>query len=330
MSERRSRIRISVENSDPVEYKADVLVLKYAQTFYGVDRRVAGEFASRGIDEHELMPKPGECRLLDTRAAIPASKVLIVGVRSLYDFRYEQIRDFANTALTFLRNESCDVRHVSMTLHGAGYGLDEIEALEAEIGGICEAIRSKHTPNRLERISIVEGRPDRASRLTEALKRRLPSGYFESSGVATRSLDGQKPVVFVVMPFAERFDNVHYGIRKAVRKAGFICERADQSAFTGEVVAWIRKRIADAIFVICDLTDANPNVCLELGYAWGLHKPTVLLAQDTSQLPFDARNEKCLRYDPGRIQQLEKELSTELVSLRSQRAYGHVSTQVAH
>jgi hypothetical protein len=324
-------IEISIETADPVEHASDVLVLKYAQAFYGVDRRVAECFSGKGLVEQILMAKPGECRLLDTHEAIPACKVLIIGVPSLWDFRYEQIRQFARTALTFLQYEHPETRHISLTLHGAGYGLDEIEAFEAEIAGIFDAINSEHAPGNLEKISVVEGRPDRASRLREALARLLPSGQISTAHLASgksrqrRSAHSEgsvlspasKPLVFVAMPFSEELDNVyHYGIQGAVRAAGFVCERADQAAFVGDVLTWIQKTIANAALVICDLSFTNPNVYLELGYAWGANKPTVLLVQDTTHLTFDTRGQNFLRYDPRNIQHLEARLARVLVDIK--------------
>ena len=69
-----------------------------------------------------------------------------------------------------------------------------------------------------------------------------------------------------------------------MRSAGFLCERADLSAFTGDVMDWVRNRIKTAKLVIADLTEANPNVYLEVGYAWGCEVPTVLLTKDTTIL----------------------------------------------
>ena len=101
---------------------------------------------------------------------------------------------------------------------------------------------------------------------------------------------------------------------QAVRKAGFLCERADLSAFTGDIMQWVRDRIYSAALVVADLTGANPNVYLEVGYAWGCGKPTVLLARDKPPSEFDARGHRCLVYK--RIQDLETLLAQELQNLR--------------
>ena len=73
------------------------------------------------------------------------------------------------------------------------------------------------------------------------------------------------------MPFKNDMDDTyHYGIQGAVRAAGFLCERADLSTFVGDVMHWVQNRIRTSSLVIADLTEANPNVYLEVGYAWGV------------------------------------------------------------
>lgn len=74
------------------------------------------------------------------------------------------------------------------------------------------------------------------------------------------------------------------------------------------------ERIETSDFVIADLTTANPNVYLEIGYAWGLMKQTVLLIRDTNELQFDTRGQRCLPYTS--IKDLETKLKTELSNLK--------------
>jgi hypothetical protein len=99
--------------------------------------------------------------------------------------------------------------------------------------------------------------------------------------------------------------------------AGSLCERADLTSFVGDVLDWVRERIATASFVVADLTSANPNVYLEVGYAWGSKVPTVLLVSETTDLKFDVRGQRCLVYN-GSIRQLEESLTKELKALGPQ------------
>jgi hypothetical protein len=122
--------------------------------------------------------------------------------------------------------------------------------------------------------------------------------------------------VFVAMPFAPEFDDYfHYGIQQAVNTAGFLCERADLATFTGDVIVWVKERIDSARLLVADLSTANPNVYLEVGYAWGKGIPTVLLARDRADLKFDVKGQRCLLYTS--IRRLEELLTRELGGLKS-------------
>ena len=75
-------------------------------------------------------------------------------------------------------------------------------------------------------------------------------------------------------------------------------------------MAWVRDRIASSKLLVADLTGANPNVYLEVGYAWGCKIPTVLLVKDSAELKFDVAGHRCLVYKS--IAQLEESLKREL------------------
>ena len=85
--------------------------------------------------------------------------------------------------------------------------------------------------------------------------------------------------------------------------------------FTGHILDPIRERIETASVVITDLTGANPNVYLEVGYAWGKGRPTIRLVQDVADLRFDVKSQRCLVYD--RIIDLARLLSNELLHMHS-------------
>ena len=82
---------------------------------------------------------------------------------------------------------------------------------------------------------------------------------------------------------------------------------------------WVQNRIRTCSLVIADLTDANPNVYLEVGYAWGCGVPVVLLTRDTSHLKFNVRGQRCLVY--GSIRELGELLRAELENLRANDAF---------
>jgi hypothetical protein len=105
----------------------------------------------------------------------------------------------------------------------------------------------------------------------------------------------------------------HDPIQNAVRAAGLVCERADLTSFTGEVMSWAKTRISTADLVIADLSAANPNVYLEVGLAWGFGRRTILIARAGAELTFDVRGQRCLYY--SKISELESSLTRELRNL---------------
>ena len=109
------------------------------------------------------------------------------------------------------------------------------------------------------------------------------------------------------MPFSEDFQNVYeFGIYPAVRNCGFICERVDETHFTGDVLTRIRGGIEAADLVIADLTEGRPNVYLEVGYAWGRGIPVIFVAKKGETLHFDVSTHRCVFY--GNFRQFAKDL----------------------
>ena len=320
-------IKLSVSADDAFTLDVDVMVLKFAQQLYGLDRAAQARLGQRGINFD--LPAVNDDVVIGTQDALGARKVQFVGVPPLRHFHYAEIRDFARRALVSLARKAPDARSIAFTIHGPGFGLDEVEAFESELAGVVEAVGSGAVPARLERIVFVEANARRAERLTQSLRQLFPSGELvieQSGAVSALSATSQetlrnvgyasaaKPHVFVAMPFAAEMDDVyHYAIQGAARAAGLLCERADQEAFTGDIMAWVKERIASASLVVADLSHANPNVYLEVGYAWGCRVPTVLLVNDPDDLKFDVKGQRCITY--ASIRQLEQALARELAAL---------------
>lgn len=316
-------IRILVE--DALKTRADVLVLKHAQAHHGVDAVANIWLAEAG--RKVQMPAVGQTVICDSAPVLGATRTLFVGIPELLSVTYEHVREFGRLALEALMREAPAAQHVALTLHGPGFGLDETEAFESELAGIIDAITAHTIPPALTTVSFVEMDVRRASRLELALRRLLPTGSvtvetgLRSLQAATQATlrsagygSAAKPRAFVAMPFdPEMDDTFHYGIQGAANSAGLLCERADLTAFTGDVMDWVRSRIASASFVIADLTNANANVYLEVGYAWGRGIPTVLLTRDSADLKFDVHSQRCIIYES--IKHLEELLGRELRAL---------------
>ena len=95
---------------------------------------------------------------------------------------------------------------------------------------------------------------------------------------------------FTIMPFTPELDDLyHLGIREVIAKIGGACERADEIQDVGGIVEKIYELIQDADVIIAEVTEPNPNVYYEVGYAHALGKPVVLLTRNIQNSPFDLR-----------------------------------------
>jgi hypothetical protein len=312
---------LTVICGDVLETACDVLVLKYAQKFYGADLAVADAL---GLRKKQFQLPPGQHLLLPTAGKVSARHVLLIGVQPLYDFTYSEIRSFSNHALAILEEAAAESQSVAMTMHGIGYGLDEREAFTAQVAGLMEFLTASASPSRVRQILIVEREPNRSHRIGALLREiLLESGYgtpqVQSSTRQPRLPDAgirstSKRHVFVAMPYNEEMEDVYeFGIRDPVNEAGCLCERCDRDIFTGDILERIKDRIAGAYVMIADMTGSNPNVYLEVGFAWGKGVSTLLIARDGEELKFDVKTQKCIYYK--NILSLKKQLSQYMVRL---------------
>lgn len=297
--------RIRVEVADALERRSEVLVLKWAQNVYGLDKDVLDRTKYSAV-----RLEPGDWMFL--RASVDfSSRVLLIGTTEMERFDYRDVREFGRRAVEVVGTELPHVLELCLTLHGTGVGLDEREAFRAEVAGIREA--SLPANSRLETVTVLEISERRAKRLSAVLAE-LETGLLPTAGLDSAA----RPHAFVAMPFGEAFDDVfHYGIVGPVERAGLLCERMDRSAFTGDIVETMKRRIRGAAVVVADLSDANPNVYLEVGFAWACEIPTVLLCHRDTEPCFDVRGHRHLRY--GTIREAERHLDRELGALLAVR-----------
>lgn len=121
-------------------------------------------------------------------------------------------------------------------------------------------------------------------------------------------------LAFVAMPFAESFEDTYlYGIRGACNNAGLQCKRADEIEYGGSIVEEVLDHIKRARVIIAELSDHNPNVFYEVGWAHALSRTTVLVARNGTSLPFDVSHINTVFY--ASIKDLEDKLTARLRSL---------------
>ena len=117
------------------------------------------------------------------------------------------------------------------------------------------------------------------------------------------------------MPFKPEFDDLYeLGIKPACVAAGAECARVDEQIFNEEVLARTYRQIERADLVLGEMSDQNPNVYFEVGYAKGQRKNVLLVTRDADGLPFDLRGYRHLVYG-GKIAQLRADVEENVRAL---------------
>jgi len=319
-------VEFIVRQGDVTQTPSDLLLLKYAQAYYGADKRVASLLTSKGLcSTSEISPSPGDCAIVETKGVIAPRRVMFLGTERLGQFGYGQMREFARRALEIVGQRQLPVELLTATIHGAGYGLDASESLQNLVVGFIDGSIRQGLKGAM-RVTFVEKRSRRARVLESALRDIEPiirgnRPSVDSSPPVPRTRGARAPEprqtqpipapspepaaprlpkkerIFVAMPFAEEFQDVYqFGIYEPVRQCGYICERVDEASFVGDVLRQIHDGIRNAKLVIADLSGARPNVYLEVGYALGQDVPVLFLARHGEPLHFDVSTQRCIYY----------------------------------
>jgi hypothetical protein len=150
------------------------------------------------------------------------------------------------------------------------------------------------------RISLYEDGKNRLSVETEA----YPGGYFGFRTVRTQARFGNivktgpsDIKVFVVMPFTASLNFVYEKIDEVVTDEDLKCHRVDKSSISKPIIQDIKEWLTKSDLIIADLTDGNPNVYYEVGYADSLGKKLILMAQKGTVLGFNMRHIRTLFYE---------------------------------
>jgi hypothetical protein len=96
-------------------------------------------------------------------------------------------------------------------------------------------------------------------------------------------------------PERKRADEIYnFIIAPAVRDANLEPYRADQDLTPGAITPKFLSELLSARVIIADLTGRNPNVFYELGIAHSFARPLISIADSSSSLPFDTKDERVI------------------------------------
>lgn len=137
-------------------------------------------------------------------------------------------------------------------------------------------------------------------------------------------VEAKKPKLFVIMQFTAPFNELYADVIQPVgNESGFVVVRADEICEPGLIIADIERQILESKAIIADITPNNPNVYWEVGYAYAVRKPTVLIAERgerATNLPFDVSPFRTLFYENSIAgkSKIEKRLRKYLASIQTE------------
>lgn len=106
----------------------------------------------------------------------------------------------------------------------------------------------------------------------------------------------ERSLASIMMPFDPRFDRVYETLSQTAQAAGLRCRRADDIWENPAIIQDVVSLIDRSRVVICDCTGRNPNVFYEVGIAHTLGRDVILITQSESDIPFDLRHLRYVKY----------------------------------
>jgi len=172
-----------------------------------------------------------------------------------------------------------------------------------------------YTPNQLKwvgqrtRWTVFEGDPFRTL---------FADGQLELENL-DHSLVIDETLVAVMMPFNDdhSVDPVYRAIREGVEAAGKSAKRVDEIMTATKIPDDVKELIRTSSAVVIDLTELNPNVVYELGFADALGKKAILINKGkVAGLPFDFAASRVFAYERNQagLQDLSERLKQVIQS----------------
>lgn len=109
----------------------------------------------------------------------------------------------------------------------------------------------------------------------------------------------------VVMPIsatknrtAGHWERVQQLLHRVIRAAGCHPQNVWEGGATDRITPRILKNLFAAPILVCDISELNPNVMLELGMRLTSKKPTICIVETGGKIPFDINDFEVVKYPP--------------------------------
>jgi hypothetical protein len=129
-----------------------------------------------------------------------------------------------------------------------------------------------------------------------------------------------RPECFVIQPFDggefdKRYEDVYEG---AIEAAGLTPYRVDRDPSAAIPIDHIAERIRSAAACFADITDDNPNVWFELGFAIAAKREVAIVCSDRrTKFPFDVQHRNIITYRtqaPRDFEDLRSRITSRLIA----------------
>lgn len=126
----------------------------------------------------------------------------------------------------------------------------------------------------------------------------------------------------MIQPFdGGRYDKLYTDVyATAIEAAGYRPYRVDQDPGVSVPIESIEAGIKSAVVCLADITEDNPNVWYELGYAFASNRPVVMICAENRQgrkFPFDIQHRSIILYKPDSLSDFEKLKSNITIRMKA-------------
>lgn len=151
------------------------------------------------------------------------------------------------------------------------------------------------------------------SRQEDKTGRVSTTSFLQGFGIDANNIRIQGDLAFILTPFHDDFFETYEMVCEICKETKLKPVRGDEEYVANDILKHIIENMVKARLIIAILDGRNPNVFYELGIAHSLNKPTILLANVQTQIPFDLQNQFLVLYENER--ELKEKLNNALLNI---------------